>query len=187
MMSVVDLQHLETLMQASEAELQEIQTRIQTLEVAVAELDALRLKATQLQQFQAGLTPLLQGGLPVKENPTPKRTARPHAHRLLPEAASGAFFPERAFEEADAIIRHRQSVNYEIFRAVVLNGGQATNAEIRRYLIEQEIRTPQGKTFQDAKLSEISARVAYLVKRQVLYPIGPGRFRSCFGWGLPNS
>ena len=130
-MSVVDVQHLETLMQASESELQDIHARIKTLEDAVSELDALRLKAIQLQQFQAWLKPLLRGELPVKESTAPKRKSHATTKRWLPEDSNGAFFPERAFEEADAVIRHRQSINYQIFRAVVLNGGQATNAEIR--------------------------------------------------------
>jgi hypothetical protein len=183
-MSVLDTSHLQHLLKQSEAELADVQARIVTLEETLENLEALRHKVKQLKAFQQGIQQALSPAL-VKEAPSTKqKISRSYrtSSSLLSSGATGVFLPELAFKEADEVLRHRQSINYEIFRAVVLQGGQAHTTDIRDYLITENVKTPQGKDFKTATLSEISARVAYLVKRGVLRPIAPGRFQSCFGW-----
>ena len=185
-MSIIDTQNLDQLLQASQEELHQIKARIQTIEAYVEELTELHQKAAKLEAFQRGVDALLhpEKYVPLstrEEVPKTKKVKMPYQGVLSAES-TGVFLPELAFQEADEVLRHRQSMNYEIFRAVVLNGGKATTAEVRHYLIEQNIRTPQGKSFEKATLSEVYPRIAYLVKRGVLRPIGPGYFLSCFGW-----
>ncbi len=190
-MSVIDAQNLDLLLQQSRDELTQIKDRILLLEGYVEELAELRQKAWQLEAFQTGIDALLNPSKkpvlvqdPRQEKP---RKSPPSHQNVLSADSNGVFLPELAFQQADEILRHRQSMNYEIFRAIVLNGGKATTAEVRHYLIEQNIRTPQGKSFENATLSEVYPRIAYLVKRGVLRPIGPGYFLSCFGWDHPAS
>jgi hypothetical protein len=198
-MSVVDNQNLNLLLQQSKEELTQIKDRIQLLEGYVGELEDLHEKVLQLEAFQAGIETLLHlmtkpVELRQSRKPNAKPLAKPSSKKsfsshqnVLSADSNGVFLPELAFQQADEILRHRQSMNYEIFRAVVLNGGKATTAEVRNYLIEQNISTPQGKSFENATLSEVYPRIAYLVKRGVLRPIGPGYFLSCFGWDHPAS
>jgi hypothetical protein len=197
--SVLETGHLETLRESTYAELRLVRERIEVLQQQVLELAALQEKEAQLAGLETHLGMLLEGRAVCLQPSVPergqaassetgelrgrkRRKAYSHSETLLPEHSTGAFFPEKAYTEADDVLRHRFSMNYEIFRAIVLNGGQASTREIRQYLIDQRIKTAAGKTFEDTPLSEISARTAYLVKRQVIRPIAPGRFQSCFGW-----
>jgi hypothetical protein len=195
-MSIVDYQNLTELLAQSKEELAEVQKRIKLLTGYVEELDDLHEKVLQLEAFQASLGHLLHLlKKPVELRQSHQSHPKPLAYLLDPSEptfqtmlspeSSGVFLPELAFQQADAVLRHRQSMNYELFRAVVLNGGKASTAEVRAYLIEQNIRTPQGKTFENSKLSDVYPRLSYLVKRGVLRPIGPGYFLSCFGWDHP--
>lgn len=209
-MSIVDAQNLELLLKQSKEELAQTIDRIRTIEGYIDELDDLHEKVLQLEAFQAGLSELLhllkkplevkmvekEARLVEKEakkfaaekaGKSSKKKSPPAYQNALSTESNGVFLPELAFKQADEVLRYRQSMNYEIFRAIVLNGGKATTAEVRNYLIEQDIRTPQGKGFENSKLSDVYPRIAYLVKRGVLRPIAPGYFLSCFGWDRPAS
>jgi hypothetical protein len=105
---------------------------------------------------------------------------------LLPPTSDGVFLPELAFKQGDTILKRKDSINYEIFRAIVYQGGQASTQQIRQYLMEQGVTVPKtGELFETVTLSEISARVSYLVKHGIVRSIGAGRYLSCFGWDQP--
>jgi hypothetical protein len=188
---MLDERHLLQLFQHTQAELSETREKLAELEGQLSILEKLKLRIAQLEGLERQLEYMVQGKAPPESNfaqtlqgthQRRRRKAYSHTNTVLPQGSSGAFFPEKAYEGADEILQYRHSVNYEIFRAVVLNGGQASTRDIRDYLIEHNIKTPAGKTFEDARLSEVSARTAYLVKKGVIQAIAPGRFQSCFGW-----
>lgn len=203
--SLVDQSHLEQLYAQSSQELETVQSDISKLEEHLHELVELKQRARQLETLRYSLghmlkspeSPLTLDDLVLDaEKSTATPSPRAHSSRKhksytimqkeapLPDYTNGVFIPEKAFEDADHILTHRQSINYEFFRAIVLNGGHASTRDIRDYLIDNKIKTQNGKGFEDSKLSEISARVAYLVKKGVIRAIAPGRFLSCFGWSL---
>jgi hypothetical protein len=188
---VLDEPHLKELYRQTKRELSEAKVRLIELEEQQALLEKTRLRVAQLEGLERQLHYMVQGEAPPESafaqtlhanDKRRKRKAYTHTETLLPQSSTGAFFPEKAYAGADEILQYRHSVNYEIFRAVVLNGGQASTRDIRDYLIEHNIKTPAGKTFEATRLSEVSARTAYLVKKGVIQAIAPGRFQSCFGW-----
>jgi hypothetical protein len=188
--NVLDDTHLKRLYDQTRAELAEVKVKVTELEEQQKLLEKLQLRVAHLEGLERQLSYMVEGILPpehivganTRTEKRPKRKAYAHTETLLPQGSSGAFFPEKAYAGADEVLQYRHSVNYEIFRAVVLNGGQASTRDIRDYLIEHKIKTPAGKTFEATRLSEVSARTAYLVKKGVIQAIAPGRFQSCFGW-----
>lgn len=94
------------------------------------------------------------------------------------------FIPELAIEQSKETIKRRESVNFEMFKAIVLNGGIASSEEIRTYLIEQDIRQPNkdNASFEDVALTDISSRISYLVTKGAVQPRGKGVFASSYGW-----
>jgi hypothetical protein len=96
------------------------------------------------------------------------------------------FLPEMAFNQVDAVLRKKTSINYDLFRAIILNGGKASTEEIKRYLISNHIKQPaSGEGFEDVELTDISSRVNYLVRKGIVRPDGRGTFISCLGWVEP--
>ncbi|OGI00686.1 MAG: hypothetical protein A2104_08705 [Candidatus Melainabacteria bacterium GWF2_32_7] len=80
-------------------------------------------------------------------------------------------------------MRTNNNLNYEIYKGIVFNSGQATTADIKHYLVENKVKQPKsGKGFEDVELKEISSRVNYLVRKNILTSPEPGVFRSVFGW-----
>ena len=93
------------------------------------------------------------------------------------------FLPDQAINQVKSFLRIKNNLNYEIFKAVVFNSGTAKTEEIKNYLVENNIKQPKtGKGFNDVELKEISSRVHYLVRKNILISIEPGNFRSIFGW-----
>jgi len=93
------------------------------------------------------------------------------------------FLPDQAFSQVKNYLRTKNNLNYEIFKAVVFNSGEATTEQIKQYLIENNIKQPKtGKGFEDVELKEISSRANYLVRKNILVAPESGIFRSVFGW-----
>ncbi len=93
------------------------------------------------------------------------------------------FYPDKAFDEAGDYLKRKTSFNYDIFRAVVFNGGQASTDEIKRYLIENNIKMPgNGKSVSEVPKTDLSSRINYLVRKGLLTSTGRGQFMSLVGW-----
>ncbi|WP_373533191.1 hypothetical protein [Vampirovibrio sp.] len=104
---------------------------------------------------------------------------RPHQPVRLP----GTFLPDMAFSQVGEVLRRKNSLNYELFRAIVFNGGQANTDQIKQYLLDHDIRQPSsGESFEHVELTDISSRVNYLVRKGLVNPDGRGNFVSCLGW-----
>ena len=208
--SLAASERLEALLTEAEAELAELAPQIEQLEQALEQLQALKQKRQRLLGLKSSLSALL---LPHNHKPTvvaiqPQTIAQestmasadsPNLTKpvvknkpikrqlpLLPPSSDGMFLPELAFKQGDTILKRKDSINYEIFRAIVYQGGQSTTEQIRQYLVEQGVTVPKtGETFETVTLSEISARVSYLVKHGIARPVGGGCYLSCFGWDQP--
>ncbi len=103
-------------------------------------------------------------------------------------SALKTFRPDEAFHQADKILKQKQSLNYEMFKAVVFKGGKASTEEIKAYLVECDAKQPQtGEGFENVSLSEISSRANYLVRKGILHPSGRGSFYSTLGWVDPEN
>jgi hypothetical protein len=118
--------------------------------------------------------------------------ALPHAPvsgtHLPSPILDGVFIPELALQEASTLLRRKNSINYELFRAIVLNGGRADTQTVKRYLLEHDIRQPgSGENFERVALTDISSRVNYLVRKGVVTSDGHGSFVSRFGWSQGES
>ena len=106
----------------------------------------------------------------------------------LPAGMAGKMFiPDLAFREVNTVLRRRDSLNYELFRAIVFNGGMATTDNIKAYLVENRIKQPaSGDSFENVELTDISSRINYLVRKGVVIPDGRGQFISSLGWSEPE-
>ncbi|OGI18597.1 MAG: hypothetical protein A2287_10690 [Candidatus Melainabacteria bacterium RIFOXYA12_FULL_32_12] len=93
------------------------------------------------------------------------------------------FLPDQAISQVRNYLRTNNNLNYEIYKGIVFSSGQATTADIKHYLVENKVKQPKsGKGFEDVELKEISSRVNYLVRKNILTSPEPGVFRLVFGW-----
>lgn len=93
------------------------------------------------------------------------------------------FMPDKAISEVKAVLRAKNNLNYEIFKAIVFNSGKGTTQQIKTYLVENNIKQPKtGKGFEDVELKEISSRANYLVRKSILISTESGKFESLYGW-----
>ena len=93
------------------------------------------------------------------------------------------FLPDVAISQVKNYLRTKNNLNYHIFKAVVFNSGTASTEEIKNYLVENNIKQPKtGNGFEKVELKEISSRVNYLVRKQILISVESGVFKSFFGW-----
>ncbi len=204
---------LEALLQEAENELALLQPQIEKIEKQIEKLRELKLNKQKLITFRLSVQSILSnfnkdlasyapeaitietddyydGRLRVQDNAHHFYTDKPMApsvraqvrrRGITPENAT--FIPEHAFQQASLILTRRNSINYELFRAIVFCGGVATTDDIRAFLLQHDIRQPgTGETFEDMGLSDISSRVNYLVRKGIVKPDGRGVFVSCLGW-----
>ena len=102
---------------------------------------------------------------------------------VLPRHSEGVFVPEQAFDYANQVLKRNTSINYHLFSALVLNGGQASNAQMKQYLLDNNILQPgTSQGFAEVPLSSIASRVAYLVRKGLVQPLRPGHFVCTVGW-----
>lgn len=186
---------LQDLLKETEEELQGIQPRIEELEKLTSELRELKLVKQRLITLKMSLSTLLEN-ITKDEDFTSESTSPPRNTSFIKTqdtsfielSASKTFHPDKAFQSVDKILKQKNSLNYEMFKAVVFNGGKATTEEIKAFLVESGIKQPQtGDDFQDVPLTEISSRANYLVRKGILQPMDRGVFYSTLGWVDPES
>lgn len=130
------------------------------IELSVINSNATKIKSTQLNQSNAGVS-------------------------FSIDTLNGrkVFIPEVAISNAQNYLREKNNINYEIYKAVVSNMGTATSKEIKHYLVKNGIKQPKnGQTFDDVPLKEITSRINYLVRRGLLIAYTPGAYSTAFGW-----
>jgi hypothetical protein len=192
------LQGLQTLEQQVSEQLQTLEAALQALEPAVQQYQKLRHERQRLLQLQLTLSTLqsdsgestslldLEDSLPSLAASTLPSAARIQASlsRAKPAAHGRCFYPELALEEAQALLKTRETIYFQLFQAVVLTGGKANTRDLKAYLIEQGLSQPRGgKSFEEVPLTQISAMANYLVRKAVLRRLGNGVFESAVGWG----
>jgi hypothetical protein len=203
---------LKEMLDEAERELETIQPKIDKLEQQLQKLKELKLAKQKLITLKLSVqsilsnysefksidsgttfsnknysTPPQELNLSTKQKITVTKENSESGQTLKPAAPNGTFLPEMAFNQADAILKRKSSINYDLFRAVVFNGGSANTEQIRQYLIENQIKQPaSGENFEGVALTDISARVNYLVRKGIVKPDGRGTFVSCLGWAEPS-
>lgn len=206
---VSSLNRLESLLEETEQELERLSPQIEKLEKQVEKLRQLRLEKQKLITLKLSLQSILENYSDSKvareadytlENYLPYGTASSrtlhspmagwqgsmsynHPPFPAPRQQTGTFIPDMAFQQVSQVLRKRNSLNYELFRAIVFNGGQASTEQIKQYLVEHQITQPaSGQGFEAVELTDISSRVNYLVRKGLVNPDGRGNFVSCLGW-----
>jgi hypothetical protein len=208
--SLANPQHLEALLKQTEAELEALQPEIETLETVLVSLNELRKKKQTLISMKLSLQSILQHTSLAPLIPPPQtaseasgyraslpsvsdtsedsilRVRKRNAHKSpLPE---GPFIPEDAFAHADTILMRKDSLNYELFKAIVFNGGMANTEQIKAYLLSNFIKQPAtGEGFEAVPLTDISSRVNYLIRKGLVHPMGQGHFVCVQGWNTSET
>lgn len=198
--SLAEEDRIQGLLRETERELSRLLPEISALEAGLERLRTLRQRKQRLTALRESLQAVLkeyEAPPPVVEELAPetyhpfaphkitplKPSARARLTHPLPDIGSMMFIPDKAFQQVNHILRRRDSLNYELFRAVVLNGGRANTEQIRAFLIEQGIRQPAtGQSFEAVPLTDISSRINYLVRKNIVTPLGNGTFVSQLGW-----
>lgn len=187
-------ERLGELLKQTEKELSELQPRIEELEAAVQELRELKLAKQRLLTLKMSLSTLLDNitsDMSVEKSHRENGEDHPELETKVftfeELSALKSFHPDVAFKQVDAYLKQKNSTNYEMFKAVVFNGGKASTEEIKQFLVESGTRQPQtGEGFEDVPLTEISSRANYLVRKGVLRSMGRGTFYSALGWVDPE-
>jgi TolA-binding protein len=122
-------------------------------------------------------------GVAEKTGPVTKAFTKGMPKPIAHHTVTDNFSADVAFHEVNQRLRQRDSVNYEIFRAIVYQGGRANTEQVKQYLVEQGIKQPAtGDGFDHVTLADISARVNYLVKKGLVIIEQRGQFKSVYGW-----
>lgn len=211
--NISSTERLEDILNETEKELEAIQPQIDKLEKQLDKLKDLKLAKQKLitlklsiksilSNFSSGVsTEVLESGMAQKlsslaENLKPSRelkTSQKPSFTSVPTHAPQIsypgtnFLPELAFQQVNLLLRKTTSINYDLFRAIVFNGGKATTEEIRQYLVENHVKQPgSGEGFEQVELTDISSRVNYLVRKGIVKPEGRRLFISLLGWTDAN-
>ncbi len=192
--SLTSPQRLQELLQEAERELQEIQPRIEELEKLTQELKSLKLSKQRLITLKMSLTTMLDN-LTIDNVESDSESSSMSSMDLTQVKSFSfeelstlkSFHPDKAFMDVERFLKQKQSLNYEMFKAVVFKGGKASTEEIKAFLVESGAQQPQtGEGFEDVPLTEISSRANYLVRKGVLQPMGRGYFFTPLGWVDPE-
>lgn len=187
-------ERIKALLKEADDELQAIQPRLDELERALLELNELKRTRQRLLGLKTSLQNLLDTATQAVVMASPDH----HYASAQPLVALGSldfsvlstsntFYPDKALHQVDHYLKHKGSLNYQIFQAVVYNGGKATTEQIRTFLIENDARQPQtGEGFENEPLSQISSRANYLVRKGILHPTDRGSFFTHLGWEVPQ-
>lgn len=203
--SISSMDRLEGILAETEEELEKIQPEIDKLEKQVEKLKELKLTKQKLITLKLSIKSII-GNFSDAKNPGTIRELLGEGNREILSGrsdvlhsgtsrtlhetssvtvidSSRTFLPDRAFDEVNQVLRQKNSLNYEIFRAIVFNGGRATTEQIKAYLVENSITQPTtGEGFEAVELTDISSRVNYLVRKNIVQAAGKGLFLSNFGW-----
>lgn len=192
--SVTSSDRLEGLVAEALSELKEITPEIEYLEECVEKLASLKERRHKLNSLIINLKSILPKEGITKEDVmmtsgnTKKRKdvlRQNNVNKISVDAVNGRkiFIPEVALSDAKNRLRTKNNINYEIYKAVVFNTGEATTDEIKYYLIKNNIKQPKtGKGFENVELSEISSRTNYLVRKNLLISPFPGVYSTVYGW-----
>lgn len=196
--SISNPNRLEEILTEVETELDKIQPRIEKLEKELEKLKELKLTKQKLITLKLSVKSIIDNFSEGKAQEFATALTQDLPVELLshykgkqPLSTSDSawnseklFLPDRAFDEVNRILRQKNSLNYEIFRAIVFNGGRATTEQIKQYLVDNNIPQPaSGDSFADVELTDISSRVNYLVRKNIVEAAGKGLFISTLGWG----
>lgn len=194
--SISENDRIETLLSEVQVELNELNPQIEQLEETLNQLRELKAKKQKLLALKMSLESVLNNfNLPSTSSQESSEASLIKAsnYATAPQKASPSptldfehqvFYPDKAFEETKHLLKKKGSLNYEMYRAIVFNGGKATTEEIRQYLIEHQLTLPTtGQTFDEVSLTQVSSRVNYLVRKDIIRSIGRGYFASNYGWG----
>lgn len=196
---------LEALLTETESELANLEPQIEKLEKQIEKLKELKLAKQKLITLKLSIKSILNNFSETSENISGSPVNVENLQSLLsqktyssisstssfasstsPAMPEGTFLPELAFSQVNAHLRKKTSINYELFRAIVFNGGRATTEQIKQYLTEHNIKQPaSGESFEAVELTDISSRVNYLVRKGLVTPDGRGTFVSTLGWTQP--
>jgi small-conductance mechanosensitive channel len=187
---------LNSLLQETEQELEQIETRLQELETYLEQLNTLKQQRQRLLQLKLSLQGLLKEANTVPAPLTPSMPNTPKEQSTLAAlpaslilshwVGQGHFEPELAFQQAQTILKRKDSLNYHLFTAIVLQGGQATIAHIKAYLVQNQLQMPtNAQGFEEASNATISTRVHYLIRKNLVQAVGTGVFQSLVGWKAP--
>jgi hypothetical protein len=187
-------ENLEALLKQAESELEAIQPQIEEIENQLKVLHELKQSRQRLLTLKMSLSALLESSTQPYVESTPgylANTLGDLAQQKLQSfeddytylSTHKTFHPDLALQQVTHALKQRDSLNNDMFRAVVLNGGKASTAEIKTYLVEAGIKQPQtGEGFEDAPLTEISSRANYLVRKGILKALDRGVFYTTLGW-----
>ncbi len=196
--SITSIKRLETMYSETETELEKLKPQIEKLEKQMAKLRTLKLTKQKLITLKLSLKSIIDNF--TEDNASTENflnssqelrsfaTGKIVSQQLsASDLASKLFLPDVAFTDVDQVLRKRTSLNYNIFRAIVFNGGRATTEQIKSYLVENQITQPtSNEGFENMGLTDISSRTNYLVRKGVVEPDGRGVFRSKLGWVDPE-
>lgn len=192
--SITSKNRLETLVKEAEMELEIITPEIEYLEECVSKLDELKDRKHKLTSLIINLKSILPGQkLTSKNSSGASKSTSGHANnsrvpsvnKISIDTMNGrkVFVPEVALSDVKNLLRTRNNINYEIYKAIVFNTGEATTEEIKYYLVKNNIKRPKtGDGFGDVPLSEISSRINYLVRKNLLITTSSGTYSTVYGW-----
>lgn len=188
---------LKVLLSEAEKELSEIQPQIEQLEAQLEQLQDLKRSKQRLLTLKMSLTAMLDGidkdtkqqaileAIGSDDTQSNSGISDKEAYTFL--SAQKTFHPDAAIEQVSSVLKQRESLNFEMFKAVALLGGKATSQEVKDYLIQNQIKQPQtGEGFETVSLAEISSRLNYLIRKNVLKSAERGVVYTPLGWSDPN-
>ena len=193
-LSITSDERIAKLITEAQSELTSIQPEINYLEECIKKLAGLKDQELKLNSMIISLKSLLKNQELIKSarnndssiNSKPDDTHAEIAVDIIDKNNCNTrkiFLPDQAVSHVKNFLRTKNNLNYEIFKAVVFNSGQATTPQIKQYLVENHIKQPKsGLLFDNVELKEISSRANYLVRKNILFSPEPVVFRSVFGW-----
>jgi len=198
-------ERMNSLIKEAESELASIEPRIQELEKLTEELQELKTQKQKLLTFKLSLEAISNNYAKHSIDAdthklsdsrqfqfvtsTSSKNSNEHTNQPLLSTAKrsslderGTFDPSEALRQAKRVVRV-SSLNYQLFQALVENGGIIDTPAIKQFLLQQDIRQPgTGESFQEVPLTSISSRMNYLVRKGLVEADGRGMFIAHVGW-----
>ena len=192
--SITSKDRLENLVGEAVVELEAINPEREYLEECVLKLAELKERKHKLTSLIINLKSILP-----KQNLTQRNVGvtseniktsgsnlrQKNVNRISVDTINGrkVFVPEVALSDVKNLIRTRNNINYEIYKAIVFNTGESSTEEIKYYLVKNNVKRPKtGEGFENVPLSEISSRVNYLVRKNLLVTTSAGVYSTVYGW-----
>jgi hypothetical protein len=174
------------LLEEVELELSVITPEIEILEEQIKALNEMRQSRQRLLTLKLSLKALLDTDFELSSKQfTPQESDQYEMQLLTYEelCQQKSFVPDEAMLQIEKYLKQKSSLNYEMFKAIVYQGGCASTEEIKQFLIQHDVRQPQnGESFETIALTDISSRINYLVRKNIVKATERGRFYSLLGW-----